>query len=57
LHPTEMGTAAPDVHTAQAIEIRSKDHPFQGDAVSPTLTDDGSINEVWLGMAGCSGSV
>jgi hypothetical protein len=32
-------------------------HPFQGDAVSPILSDDGSINKVWIGMAGCLGSV
>jgi len=35
----------------------AQDHPFQGEAVVPTLRDDGSINKVWIGMAGCSGSV
>jgi hypothetical protein len=35
----------------------SQAHPFQGDAVSPILSDDGSINKVWIGMAGCLGSV
>jgi hypothetical protein len=38
-------------------KIGFKSHPFQGDADSPVLRDDGSINEVWLGMAGCFGSV
>src|SRR3954454_23596772 len=37
--------------------ICSKIHPFQGDAVSPVLSDDGSINKVWIGMAGCFGLV
>jgi len=32
-------------------------HPFQGDAVVPILRDDGSINKVWIGIAGCFGSV
>jgi hypothetical protein len=41
----------------RSIVSTAKSHPFQGDAVSPTLTDDGSINEVWLGMASCSGSI
>jgi hypothetical protein len=35
----------------------SQSHSFQGDAVSPVLSDDGSINKVWIGMAGCFGSV
>src|SRR3954467_11274718 len=34
-------------------KIGFKSHPFQGDAVSPVLSDDGSINKVWIGMAGC----
>jgi hypothetical protein len=38
-------------------EIGTYVHPFQGDAVSPILSDDGSINKVWIGMAGCLGSV
>jgi hypothetical protein len=37
--------------------LRSQSHPFQGDTVSPALSDDGSINKVWIGMAGCFGSV
>ena len=32
-------------------------HPFQGAAVSPVLSDDGSIDKVWIGMAGRFGSV
>jgi DNA invertase Pin-like site-specific DNA recombinase len=41
----------------QTRKIGFKSHPFQGDAVSPVLSDDGSINKVWIGMAGCLGSV
>src|SRR4051794_21513070 len=29
-------------------KIGFKIHPFQGDAVSPVLSDDGSINKVWI---------
>src|SRR3954462_8835130 len=49
----DLITRITDLHTRG---VGFKSHPFQGDAVFPTLRDDGSINKVWIGMAGCSGS-
>jgi hypothetical protein len=37
--------------------VGPENHPFQGDMVSPVLSDDGSIDKVWIGMAGRFGSV
>src|SRR5215213_6956151 len=42
---------------ANAYEMGIKAHPFQGDALVPSLMNDGSINKVWVGLADCPGPV